>query len=244
MRSLYAGLLAMFLAAPTAHAVTLQADADTFIASGTGANNSLGTLGGLQAKQETNSTAPDFLILTRFDLNGISGSIANATLTMSVFSNSFANDGLPDFSYRFYWMSGTIGDDSWDEATATWNTFNAVQALSNQIIFIGSATIPSNSGFNEELSISAPLIDDALNNDLGSDGLITFVIEAEQTEFVTFASKEGSILGNIEPPTLTFDITAPPPAPVPVPASLPLAIAALGGVTLLAGMRAQRSKRE
>lgn len=191
------------------HAAVLvqTADADTYVRDGFAADQNFGSETVLKAKARTAEYHRRTLI--RFDLSGAAISFDEAVFSITQ-TATHANQQIRVFGLA-------DGLDGWDENTLTFNSATSLGLL-DESAATDLGTIDFSFGNNgERLSLSNLALTSFLQDGIGGDGLVTFLITSTQTsnfENAVFASRESSLLG----PELSF--TSADEVPVPAAAFL------------------------
>ncbi len=204
MRTTIILILTILASLGMSHAAMIveQVDADTIVRGGNYANKNYGSNDLLRVKSQGGQHFHRRTLL-RFDLSDIATPIENAVFRitqMSANAQQVRVFGLAD------------GLDDWDEETLTYNSASAMGLLNDlSATDLGTIDFQSNNS-GETLSLSSLGLTTFLQNGLGADGLITFMITSTQTSNwneAQFASRESSFGG----PSLSFDTAEPVPLP-------------------------------
>ena len=238
MRGLLLSVVCLSLGGSAAHAVTLQADADTYVV-----QNSSENFGSAPRLIATRSFFGDRNVYIRFDLGGSvvepTVDLDNALLTLTA-SSSFSASNI-----FLYGLGDDLGDD-WSETLIDGE--NAPGLNSDDFDDLTGSTLlgsfPVN-GLEDEFEFSSEALDEFLNSGVGEDGLATFILFPGTNTNAFFASRENETQSGA---VLTFDLvddsgpTDPgsdpsDPSVIPLPAS---AVLLGAGIALLGGLRGQR----
>jgi len=178
-----------------------------------------------------------FHSFTLFDLSSLAGeTVTAATLTFAAGNGIYES---PDASetVAFWDVTSDLDDLVLQKGSASPNVSSNWADLSGGTLY-GTATVAGTDG-DPMPEVSAMLNADAvaaINAVLASSdqrfgigaGLTTFDLASQEEERLWVAGSSSAFL-----PAATLDLTVAGMAPVPLPASLPLLIAALGGVVAL-----------
>ncbi|MCQ8184510.1 CBM96 family carbohydrate-binding protein [Parvularcula maris] len=201
-------------------AVVIGADADTFVRNGSDSDENYGSLQNLLVKRQG---APNFEreAFVRFDLSNFSGSFIGAVLGLTQ-----TNDN--DQQIRVFGLND--GRDGWDESTVTWDSSGA---LRDRSLATDLGTIDlTQGGTGDALTLSGTALETFLANNIGMDGLVTFLLvstRGSDTQPAIVRARENILGGG---PTLALDGT------VPVPAAA-LLFAPVAGIAALRRRRAK-----
>lgn len=180
-------------------AINIFPSADAQVVAGSNADDNYGIESTMFIKNAGFESAVTRKPYLRFDLSSFDGSFAGTSLNLVLTGNNDGTDSPTTFAVHVYGLNDNEANQTWDEATITWNnapgndTGSGSGFVSDDTTFLGILNVTTSDVGNSIVSFSSTALSDFLAAD--SDDQVTFMLSRTDNEIghnLGFNTKESS----------------------------------------------------